>query len=282
MHDRRAADDAEIVAANIMRDLGFVDAHVTQRAGDKGLDIISQDAVAQVKWQAGKVGRPALQNLVGASFLHGSVKLLFFTRTGYSAQAVEYSNEVQMALFVMDLDGSYSAVNGVAGRLLESERSAGPRESQDSAGWPRTPPRVSDEGIRRTEKEDLIARQRRELEAEWARSALLREGRERFEKQLDDARQKQWRKQEKIEKIRAEGKQPRTVGKQVAVSLIHFVCLIFAIITLLWFVVGLFNRDDYSSIVVWVCALAGYLCVSLVSFWIAFVCGRSTKNSEVI
>jgi hypothetical protein len=69
---------AEVNAADWMRYWGFLDARVTQSGSDGGIDVRATGAVAQVKREAKAVGRPAVQNLVGARGRDASLHLLFF------------------------------------------------------------------------------------------------------------------------------------------------------------------------------------------------------------
>ena len=110
--------DAEHLCAHVMQDaLGYTDAAVTARSGDGGLDIVSQHAVAQVKYQQAPVGRPALQQLAGASLSHPSKDRLFFSFSRYTQGAVNYADQVGVALFAVDTQGGYAGVNHLAGQV---------------------------------------------------------------------------------------------------------------------------------------------------------------------
>lgn len=103
-----------------MRDvLGIADATVTQATGDGGIDVTSRTALAQVKRESKPTGRPALQNLYGARGPRDSRTLLFFSAAGYSKQALDYAEQVGMALFTYDVDGQLEAENDAAYALLE-------------------------------------------------------------------------------------------------------------------------------------------------------------------
>lgn len=93
MQPVRPEVDAERFAAEVMVTLGYKDARVTQRGADGGIDISSARAVAQVKNWAKPIGRPHLQNLVGAAASIRSTELWFFSLSGYSRQAVAYADE---------------------------------------------------------------------------------------------------------------------------------------------------------------------------------------------
>lgn len=98
--------EAEVNAALWMQVLGFHDADVTKISGDGGLDVLSSRAVAQVKLQFAPVGRPHLQNLVGAAVEHPGKMRLFFALKGYSAPAVTYAEQNGIALFSYSIDGN--------------------------------------------------------------------------------------------------------------------------------------------------------------------------------
>jgi len=106
--------DAERNAAEWMRSSGFTDARVTTGGADAGIDVCSREAIAQVKFQASAVGRPALQQLVGARGRDSTKQLLFFTATSYSANAVAYAETMGIALFTYGPDGSVVAINRFA------------------------------------------------------------------------------------------------------------------------------------------------------------------------
>jgi hypothetical protein len=111
---------AEQNAANWMRYLGFPDARITTGGSDGGVDVTASGAIAQVKFEASQVGRPALQRLVGARGLRHETQLLFFSGAGYSQQARTYADEVEMALFVYNLDGRVTARSSMARQLLRA------------------------------------------------------------------------------------------------------------------------------------------------------------------
>lgn len=91
--------EAEQAAVSFMRAIGFSDAALTNAGTDRGLDVIASGAAAQVKALASPVGRPDVQRLRGASFNVPTV--LFFSLNGYSPGAIEYADEVRIALFTL-------------------------------------------------------------------------------------------------------------------------------------------------------------------------------------
>jgi hypothetical protein len=113
----RTAEDAEAVAADWMRWMGFVDAERTPTGADGGIDVISSDAVAQVKMRAKPVGSPDLQRLHGAAL---GRQALFFSLESYTGQALRWANSAGMALFRFDFQGEPVAVNQAAKDLMPS------------------------------------------------------------------------------------------------------------------------------------------------------------------
>ena len=109
--------DAEAQAAVWMIGLGFGDAMPTRLSGDGGIDVASSRAVAQVKFQVAPVGRPALQNLVGAGAEHPGKLRLFFAWKGYSGPAFVYAEQTNIALFSFTTSGEVVAENTLAEHL---------------------------------------------------------------------------------------------------------------------------------------------------------------------
>ncbi len=104
--------EAEYLAAEHMRLLGFDDADVTQLGADGGIDVRSDAAVAQVKHYAAPVGSPAVQQLRGATPT-GS-RSLFYSLTGYTAAARAAATAAGVALFGYTVDGNIHPVNELA------------------------------------------------------------------------------------------------------------------------------------------------------------------------
>jgi hypothetical protein len=113
----RSPDDAEQVAAEWMRHLGFGDARCTPTGTDGGVDVRSREAVAQVKAQLTPVGRPELQALYGVARSEGR-QPMFFSLMSYTAAARGWADEVGMALFRFDHSGMVEAVNPAAETLV--------------------------------------------------------------------------------------------------------------------------------------------------------------------
>jgi hypothetical protein len=115
-----------------MRHLGFDDARCTGAGTDGGVDVRSREAVAQVKAQLAPVGRPELQALYGIARSEGR-QALFFSLMSYTAAALNWADEVGMALYRFDHAGMVEAVNTAGEALLVA--AGGPRVLLPPA-WP--------------------------------------------------------------------------------------------------------------------------------------------------
>jgi hypothetical protein len=113
--DTGAWKAAEELAASALRRSGFADARTTPAGADGGVDVSGAAMAAQVKYTDRPVGRPAVQQLSGAA---GSRTTAFFSASGYSAQAVAFGDQAGMALFLVRLPDSVSAVNACATRMV--------------------------------------------------------------------------------------------------------------------------------------------------------------------
>jgi hypothetical protein len=117
--------DAEAQAAVWMIGLGFADAMPTQFTADGGIDVVSSRAVAQVKFQVAPVGRPALQNLVGAAGSEHPGKFkLFFSWKGYSGPAFVFAEQAHVALFSFTTGGELVPENTQAEHLCSLAQSS--------------------------------------------------------------------------------------------------------------------------------------------------------------
>jgi hypothetical protein len=126
--------EAEFVAEAWMRSPGFRDARITGGVADAGIDGNSRAAFAQVKFQAGAVGRSDLQRLFGARAKLNKKKMLFFSLSGYSTKAVQYADEVGMALFSMSRARAIMPVNSQAVRMGRRRSWSVPHETASSLG----------------------------------------------------------------------------------------------------------------------------------------------------
>lgn len=132
---------AEENAADWMRAWGYPNVSLTAAGADRGVDIRADGAIAQVKFEAAQVGRPALQRLVGARGTDYELVMLFFTGAGYATPAVRYADEIGIALYQYALDGTMTAANERARQLAAGrglplgptpEQLAAQRETEES------------------------------------------------------------------------------------------------------------------------------------------------------
>lgn len=122
----REARDAELVAAEWMRYLGFADAVATAVGADGGIDVVSARAVAQVKLEGKPTGRPTVQQLHGVAVHEGKTGV-FFAAAGYTPQARTWAQTSGTVLFRFDRQGAVEPVNAVAHQLLADADTRGRR-----------------------------------------------------------------------------------------------------------------------------------------------------------
>ncbi|NYI44951.1 hypothetical protein BJ993_002031 [Nocardioides aromaticivorans] len=103
--------EAELLAAAHMVDLGFSGATVTPGGADAGLDVIAHDAAAQVKYHEGPTGRPDIQRLIGAA--HGLRSRIFYA-SSYTTAAILEADRLGVALFQFTPEGLVVAINDAA------------------------------------------------------------------------------------------------------------------------------------------------------------------------
>lgn len=265
------ADQAEAHAAEYMRvSLGFVDAQVTRRSGDGGIDVRSSRAVAQVKLHLRRTGRPDLQKLHGANAAHGDRTMLFFAHAGFSAPAVTYAESCGMALFTFELDGRCTPANAIAVNLVQ---------------------RASAEIRRmRAEREKAAAEQERNARTASARVHLQREEAEqerlRRSSARDESQRRIWAEVEKRRRVTKRQQKPsaradrraRTSerGERIRRSAIvpktfYFtafgVCVVLASICVLLLVSAAFTDDVGARIVLAVFGLLGVTAFVSLGLW---------------
>lgn len=96
--------DFEFIARDWLEAWGDSNAIVTAQSGDGGIDIHSDNCVAQVKFYAGKqVGRPEVQGLKGAAHGTGRWSLFFAYASGYTTEAIVWADFADVALFTFDV-----------------------------------------------------------------------------------------------------------------------------------------------------------------------------------
>ena len=115
---RRIRDwrDAEAAAARWLRRAGCRQVEMTSAGADGGIDVITAEWAVQVKHTNKRVGRPAVQQLVGAALAIGRAPVLFST-SGFSKPGLDYADDHDVALLEMDLTGNAIRLNRTADRL---------------------------------------------------------------------------------------------------------------------------------------------------------------------
>jgi Restriction endonuclease len=120
----RTARDAEENAAAVLRWLGHTDARTTRVGTDGGIDVESASAVAQVKMEGIPTARPTIQALYGVATAEGK-QGIFFALAGYTAQALEWADRVDLPLFTFDYQGQPEPVNTAARTLMATDGGQG-------------------------------------------------------------------------------------------------------------------------------------------------------------
>lgn len=111
---------AEFLAAQWIRALGEPSARVTSFVGDGGVDVESDNYLAQVKHYRGKVGPAPIRELVGVSRVDGR-KPLFFTSGSYTRSAVSFADNSGVPLFIYSAsDGTLLSANTHSERILNT------------------------------------------------------------------------------------------------------------------------------------------------------------------
>ena len=96
--------DAEELARDYMRWLGHHDVVCTGSGADGGVDLEGSKVVGQVKMHNRPTGRPDVQQLFGIASAEG--KNAFFFAMAFSAEAVQWADKVNMAIYRFKRDGS--------------------------------------------------------------------------------------------------------------------------------------------------------------------------------
>lgn len=109
--------EAERLAAMALQQFGFRDATITMSGADGGIDVQSSKIVAQVKYTSQPVGRPIIQQIIGAA---GGRAAACFAKSGYTEQARVFADERGVALFVITLPTTVEAGNAAARQLMGS------------------------------------------------------------------------------------------------------------------------------------------------------------------
>lgn len=119
------SEDQTQAAASAMRAMGFADAHVAEGAVRATRTLVLVEPGPQ------QVERSDLQWLVGARGYETFVQLFVFAAGGFSAQAAQYGQHMDVALFALDPAGRVTPQSPAARRMSlgrggESPRPAAP------------------------------------------------------------------------------------------------------------------------------------------------------------
>jgi len=109
--------DAELVAADWMKYWGYTNVAATAVGADGGIDVVSNEAVAQVKAETSPTGRPKVQQHHGVAVSKGKTAI-FFALGGFTPAARTYADENAILLFKFDLQGEPEPVNTAAHALM--------------------------------------------------------------------------------------------------------------------------------------------------------------------
>ncbi|ADD44811.1 restriction endonuclease [Stackebrandtia nassauensis] len=128
--------EAEALASLHMRQLGLSRPHLTPPGADGGVDVLADEAAAQVKFEKSTTGKPAVQRLYGEVKRRG-IHGIFYSLSGFSAPAITFANETGIALFKFNVDGLVAPVNGHAGHMAAQVRRMAPeaRTASRSPWW---------------------------------------------------------------------------------------------------------------------------------------------------
>lgn len=114
----RSPRDAEAAARDWLIYLGYPDARMTVVGPDEGVDVQSDEVVAQVKSGQSVTGRPVVQQIFGISELVEKEPFLF-TVGGVTDEARAWADRAEVAIFQLDLSGNARPLNGHARQVME-------------------------------------------------------------------------------------------------------------------------------------------------------------------
>jgi hypothetical protein len=125
----RSPRDAEEAAANWCRWLGFADAELTSHGSDGGVDVRGRSLVAQVKAHMVPIGRPDLQKLYGVATAERALAV-FFSLMAYTREALQWADQVGMALFRFNHAGEAEPENEYAAAMFDRAEQQEPRPAE--------------------------------------------------------------------------------------------------------------------------------------------------------
>lgn len=123
--DRRVVDrdwqQVERDTATWLRTVGCRQVALTTAGADGGVDVLTSEWAVQVKHTERRVGRPAVQQIVGAA-LHVERRPAVVSTSGFTSPAVEYAVEHDVALVRLDDDGRGRPVTSAAREIGDEQR----------------------------------------------------------------------------------------------------------------------------------------------------------------
>lgn len=113
---------AESLTASWLRSQGCRQVALTTAGADGGIDVMTQDWAVQVKHTAKRVGRPAVQQIVGAA-LDADRRPAVVSTSGFTQPAITYAQDHDVALVELGADGHGTLVTESANEIGERRRS---------------------------------------------------------------------------------------------------------------------------------------------------------------
>jgi hypothetical protein len=109
--------DAELVSAEWMKYWGYTNVAATAVVTGGGIDVVSSEAVAQIKTETSATGRPKVQQHHDLAVSQGK-SAIFFALGGFTPDARAYAEQNGILLFQFDLQGEPEPVNSLANTLV--------------------------------------------------------------------------------------------------------------------------------------------------------------------
>lgn len=103
---------AEGIAEQHLKYIGFANVRLSPPGNDQGVDVIGNDVAAQVKMTALPVGRPVLQQLLGATVAY--THRVCYSTSEYTKEARIYADLHSVALFAIETSGEITPSNQLA------------------------------------------------------------------------------------------------------------------------------------------------------------------------
>lgn len=115
----RSPREAESVARDWLRYVGYPDAELTSLGSDGGVDVEGRHAIGQVKAEMKRCGRPVVQQTFGVAQSKGKDPYVF-ALAGFTQPAIEWADDNGVALFEFNHAGEVEAVNRIASLRLKA------------------------------------------------------------------------------------------------------------------------------------------------------------------